>query len=77
MSRVRVSTTVDEGPLAKARGIRAGSTDAALLDEALHALLARNRGAEIAPYREYEERPISEPAEWGDLASLRAAAAST
>jgi len=73
-----VSTTVDEELLAKARGIRGGTTDAALLDEALHALLARHRAAEIdSAYTAYDEHPISEPDEWGDLASFRAAAAST
>jgi hypothetical protein len=75
MPRVRVSTTVDEQLLAKARGVRAGSTDAALLDEALEALLARHRAAEIdAAYAVYDQLPLDEPDEWGDLASFREAA---
>jgi hypothetical protein len=50
-------------------------TDAALLDEALEALLARHRGAEIdAIYCAYDEHPLDEPDEWGDLASFRDAA---
>jgi hypothetical protein len=78
MTRVRVSTTVDEDLLAKARSLRTGATDAALLDEALRALLARHRAAEIdAAYEAYDKHPINEPDEWGDLESFRAAAAAT
>lgn len=79
MSRVRVSTTVDEALLARARELRAGATDAALIDEALGALVARYRAAEIdALYAAaYESRPIDEPDAWGDLASFRDAAAAT
>lgn len=78
MPRVRVSTTVDEAVLAEARRLRSGVTDAALLDEALRSLLARERASEIdASYAAYDEHPIDEPDEWGDLASFRAAAAST
>lgn len=78
MARVRVSTTVDESLLFKARSIRRDVTDAALLDEALRALVARHRAAEIdAAYAAYDEHPIDEPDEWGDLASFRAAAAKT
>jgi Bacterial antitoxin of type II TA system, VapB len=78
MARVRVSTTVDEELLAKARGVRSAATDAALLDEALEALLARHRAAEIdASYAGYDRHPIDEPDEWGDLASFREAAASS
>jgi hypothetical protein len=78
MTRVRVSTTVDQELLARARSVRAGSTDAALLEEALRALLARSRAAEIdAAYAAYDEHPLDEPDEWGDLASFgRAAGAS-
>ncbi len=75
MARVRVSTTVDEELLTRARRARAGSTDAALLDEALHALLARDRAVEIdAAYQAYDDHPLDEPDEWGDLASFRQAA---
>jgi hypothetical protein len=78
MARVRVSTTVDEQLLARAREVRLTATDAALLDEALRALLARHRSAEIdASYSAYDAHPLDEPDEWGDLASfLKAAAAS-
>lgn len=77
MARIRVSTTVDEALLERARGARAGSTDAELIDEALAALLARDRAAEIdAAYEAaYREHPLAEPDEWGDLASFRHAAA--
>ena len=78
MARVRVSTTVDGQVLAEARKLRDGVNDAALLDEALRALLARHRGGEIdASYAAYDELPIDGPDEWGDLASFRAAAATT
>lgn len=78
MARARVSTTVDEQLLSSARGMRAGSTDAALFDEALAALLARHRGVQIdAAYAAYDELPLDEPDEWGDLASFHAAAAAS
>jgi hypothetical protein len=78
MVRVRVSTTVDEAMLAEARQLRSGVTDAALLDEALGALLARHRAAQIdEAYAAYDVHPIDEPDEWGDLGSFRAAAAAT
>ncbi len=78
MARVRVSTTVDEHLLASARQARAGVTDAALMDEALAALLARVRAAEVdATYRAYDEHPLDEGDQWGDLASFREAAASS
>lgn len=78
MPRVRVSTTVDAGLLERARAVGAGSTDAALLDEALHAFLARHRAAEIdASYEAYDEHPLDEPDEWGDLAAFRRAAAAS
>jgi len=79
MARVRVSTTVDECLLATARGLREGVSDAALLDEALSALVARHRAAEIdAAYAvAYEEHPLEEPDEWGDLRSFRSAAAAS
>ena len=47
MSRVRVSTTVDGDLLDEARRLRFGANDATLLDEALGALVARNRASEI------------------------------
>ncbi|MCU1489295.1 MAG: mazE5 [Acidimicrobiaceae bacterium] len=75
MSRARVSTTVDEELLTCARRLRSTSTDAALLDEALSALLAKHRAADIdAAYAVYDEHPLDEPDAWGDLASFREAA---
>jgi hypothetical protein len=53
-------------------------TDAVLVDEALQALLARHRAAQIdASYAAYDEHPLHEPDEWGDLASFRRAAAAS
>lgn len=78
MARTRVSTTVDEDLLSQARRLSAGSTDAALLDEALRALVVRHRAAEIDDaYTAYDEHPLDEADEWGDLASFRQAAAAT
>jgi len=78
MTRIRLSTTVDAALLEHARIARSGSTDAALVDEALAALLARHRSAEVdASYAAYDEHPIDETDEWGDLASFRRAAASS
>jgi hypothetical protein len=78
MSRVRVSTTVDEELLATARRLRAGLNDAVLLDEALAALNARHRAAEIdRSYQAYEDHPIDEPDDWGDLSAFREAAAAS
>jgi Arc/MetJ family transcription regulator len=75
MARVRVSTTVDEELLARARDRLGNRTDAALIDEALRALLARHRAAEIdAMYEAYDRHPLDEPDDWGDLASFREAA---
>lgn len=75
MGRIRVSTTVDSQLLAQARELRRGAPDAALLDEALRALVARHRAVEIdAAYAAYDEQPLDQPDEWGDLASFREAA---
>jgi hypothetical protein len=75
MARVRVSTTVDEQLLGKARTARSGLADSALMDEALSALLARHRAVELdAAYAAYDRVPLETGDEWGDLASFRTAA---
>ena len=75
MARTRISTTVDAELLESARQARAGLADSALIDEALAALLARRRAAELdAAYAAYDAHPLDEADEWGDLASFRAAA---
>jgi len=75
MNRIRLSTTVDANLLGSARKARSGITDAALIDEALGALLARHRTAEVdASYAAYDEHPIDESDEWGELAAWRRAA---
>jgi hypothetical protein len=77
MARVRISTTVDEELLTSARA-RSQLADSALIDEALSALLARLRAAEIdAAYEAYDRHPLDEGDEWGDLSSFRAAAGSS
>jgi hypothetical protein len=78
MARTRLSTTVDAGLLDGARRLRSGLTDAALVDEALAALLARHRAAETdASYAAYDRQPLDQPDAWGDLASFRQAAAAS
>jgi hypothetical protein len=78
MARLRVSTTVDGELLESARRALSPATDAALLDEALAALMQRHRAAEIdAAYAAYDDRPLDEPDEWGDLASFHEAAAAS
>jgi hypothetical protein len=75
MPRTRISTTVDAELLARARTARSGVADSRLIDEALRALLARQRAAEIdASYVAYDTHPLDEADAWGDLASFRAAA---
>jgi hypothetical protein len=75
MARVRISTTVDEQLLATARRTRSELADAALIDEALSALLARHRAGEIdAAYAAYDRVPLDADDEWGNLASFRTAA---
>jgi hypothetical protein len=69
---------VDATLLEQARAVRSNRTDASLIDEALAALLARHRAAEVdASYAAYDEHPLEEPDEWGDLASFRRAAAAS
>ena len=79
MPRLRVSTTVDGELLTRARRLRSGATDAALLDEALTALVAKHRATEFdaACVAAYDAHPLDEPDEWGDLASFRDAAGAT
>jgi hypothetical protein len=78
MARTRLSTTVDQQLLESARALRSGMTDATLVDEALEALLARHRSAEVdASYAAYDEHPIDESDEWGNLAAFRQAAAAS
>lgn len=78
MARTRISTTVDADLLARARRACSGLADSALVDQALAALVARHRVAEIdAAYAAYDMHPLDEDDEWGNLASFRAAAGSS
>jgi Bacterial antitoxin of type II TA system, VapB len=75
MTRNRISTTVDGDLLDQARRARPGLADSALIDEALRALVARPRAAEIdAAYAAYDAYPLDEADEWGNLAAFRRAA---
>lgn len=73
MARVRVSTAVDGAMLDDARTLIGASTDAALFDQALEALLRVHRAAEFDAAD--DTQPLDEPDDWGDLASLQNAAA--
>jgi len=78
MNRTRLSTTVDTPLLHAARRLRDDVTDAVLVDEALMALVARHRAAEVdASYAAYDAHPLEEPDAWGDLESFRRAAAAS
>ncbi|MHB8649715.1 MAG: hypothetical protein ACYDBR_05995 [Gaiellaceae bacterium] len=78
MARTRISTTVDAELLESARQARSGVADSALIDEALAALMARQRAVEFdAAYAAYDAHPLDEADAWGDLASFRAAASAS
>jgi Arc/MetJ family transcription regulator len=78
MARTRVSTTVDDELLTRARDVTGAASDSALLDSALRALLDIHRRAEIdRAYAAYDEHPVDDVDEWGDLASFRSAAAAS
>ena len=75
MTRVRLSTTVDEQLLEDARSVHEGKPDSIVIDDALAALLARHRSAQVdAAYAAYAKHPLDERDEWGDLATFREAA---
>lgn len=69
---------MDGDLLAEARALRSGANDAALFDAALTALVRSSRATEIdAGYAAYDDQPLDEADEWGDLASFRDAAAAS
>lgn len=74
MTRQRISTTVDDDLLGRARLLEEWPNDAAMMDAALQALVARYRAAVVdAAYEAYDRHPVDEPDEWGDLASFQEA----
>ena len=81
MAKLRLSTTVDEDLLTRARALCPDCTDASMIEDALEALSdGRHRRAEIEDQdlrRAYAEHPFDEPDEWGDLASWGEAARRT
>ena len=78
MPRTRLSTIVDSALLEDGRRVRSTLTDAALVDEALTALLARHRTVEVdASYAADDAHPLSELDVWGDLASFRESGAAS
>jgi len=74
MTRIRVSTTVDEELLESARASMPEARDSSVLEAALEALLRSQRSAEVdAAYaKAYAQSPIDKPDEWGDLSGWRA-----
>jgi len=70
--KVRVSTTVDEELLARARACCGQAKDSSVLEQALTALIAAHRAAEIDHRIDivYRELPLDAPDEWGDLDSF-------
>lgn len=59
---------MDAELLASARALRTGFKDHALFDEALTALLATHRAAELdAGYLAYDEVPADQADAWGGL----------
>src|SRR5690606_4975799 len=65
------------GLLETARRKSGAATDSVLLDEALRALVGQHRAAEIdQAYSAYDEQPLDQSDEWGDLASFHEAIAS-
>jgi hypothetical protein len=79
MAKTRVSTTVDEDLLNRARAICPDCTDASMIEGALEALLKEHRRTEIEENdrRAYAQHPFDEPDEWGDLTSWGEAARRT
>lgn len=77
MARVRVSTTVDEDLLTRARALDPGGTDSSLVEAALTELLRQRRREEIdAHYARAYANGNNTVDEWGDMnAWLDAAAA--
>jgi len=74
MARIRISTTVDADLLEAARAGRE-LRQSELVEEALRALVARDRAREIDDrYEAYDAHPLDEPDEWGDLESWHSAA---
>lgn len=72
MARIRVSTTVDETLLSKARALDPDATDSSVVERALTALLAQHRRAEYdEKFRTaYTEQPLNTRDDWGDLESF-------
>ncbi len=78
MTRIRISTTVDEQLLQEARQIVPNGTDAALIDSALGALVARHRKIDVdRSYSAYDQHPIDTEDAWGSLGAFRRNAGSS
>ncbi|MDO5504578.1 MAG: hypothetical protein Q4G67_15550 [Actinomycetia bacterium] len=76
MTRVRISTTVDDNLVSRARIAHGPGTDASLIEAALQALLRDHRAAEIddAYARVYARGTEPATDDWGDLETFLDAA---
>ena len=72
MSRVKLSTTVDEELLSEARRLHEGMADSALVEAGRAALVRELRDEPLARlYAEaYKRYPADEPDDWGDVRTL-------
>jgi hypothetical protein len=78
MPKRRLSTTVDEDLLKRARALCPGCTDASMIEDALEALLRTHQAEIDRAYAEaYADHPFDEPDERGDLAGFGEAARRT
>ena len=77
MARIRISTTVSDDLLSRARAALPDLNDASLIDRALVALCAEHRAAEIdRSYEVFSDVPLDTTDEWGNLAEFLEAAGS-
>lgn len=75
MARIRISTTVDDDLITRARRAHGAGTDSSLLEAALEALLREYRATEINQRYEqgYAQDQPSED-DWGDVTTFLDAA---
>lgn len=77
MTRIRISTTVSDDLLGRARAALPDLNDASLMDRALAALCAEHRASEVdRSYQVFSDLPLDTPDEWGSLAEFLEAASS-
>ncbi len=71
MSRIRISTTVDECLLEQARSTSSWQSAAEMVDAAMQSLVAAHQETQIDDaYQAYEECPVDAPDAWGRLSDF-------